>query len=139
MALVAPNEGLTDQLDYILRSTISGVANWQLVLFTNNLTLSQTTVYADLVLATFTGYGAVTLTRSSWVPAYIDSGKAKSTYTTTPVLWTCTGGAQTIYGYAIVTATSPVIRYVEKFASPVALAVGGILGVLPEVTLGTAP
>lgn len=139
MSLVAPNEGLVDQLTYILKSTISGVADWVLILFKNNPTLTQATVYADLTLATFGGYSPVTLTRGSWVTPTISSGVAVSTYTTTPQVWTVSSGSETIYGYAIVTASSPVIRYVEKFASPVAVAAGGILGVLPRVTLGTSP
>lgn len=139
MSLVAPNEGLVAQLTYILQSTISGVADWNLILFKNNATLTQASVYADLTLATFGGYSAVTLTRGSWVTPTIVSGVAVSTYTTTPQIWTVSSGSETIYGYAIVTASSPKIIYVEKFSSPVAVAAGGILGVLPRVTLGTAP
>lgn len=139
MSLVAPNEGLADQLDYILKSTISGVANWTLVLFKNNLTPNQSTVYADLTLATFGGYSPVTLSRSTWTSAVISADKAVSTYDTTPQIWLVSSGSETIYGYAIVTPSSPVIRYVERFASPIAVSAGGIIGVLPRVTLTTAP
>jgi len=139
MPLVAPNEGLNDQLAYILKSTISGVTDWELMLFINNATLTQATVFADLSEATFGGYSRVTLTRASWTSPTIIADKAVSTYTTTPTTWTVSSGSETVYGYAIITATSSVIRYVEKFASPVAVVAGGILGVLPRVTLTTAP
>lgn len=140
MALVLPNEGLTDLLAYMIRTTISGVADWLMVLWTNtSLTPGQSTVYSDLTLATFTGYSAVTVTRGTWTAPTIVSDKAVSTWGTTATLWTNTGSSQTIYGYAMVTASSPVIRLIEKFASPVVLATNGIIGVLPQFTFTTAP
>jgi len=139
MALVLPDEGLNDQLSYVIKTTISGVADWLLVLFKNNLTPTQATVYADLTLATFGGYSAVTLTRGTWTSPTIISDKAVSTWGTTPTFWTVTSGSETIYGYAMVTASSPVIRGIERFASPVAVSAGGILALLPRYTFTTAP
>lgn len=140
MSLVLPNEGLVDQLTYLLKSTISGVADWLLVLWTNSsYTPSQSSVYSDLTLATFTGYSAVTVTRGTWTTPTIISNAAVSTWGTVATQWTNTGSSQTIYGYALVTASSPVIRVVEKFASPVTVATGGIIGVLPRYTFTTAP
>ena len=135
--IVAPNEGLADLLDYVLRTSISGFVDWSLMLWINDLFPSQTTVYSSLVPATFGGYSPVTLTRSSWTPAVINANKAESTYTTTPITWTATTGPQTVYGYAIVTTTSPVIRFVERFMSPITVNVGGILALLPKITLTT--
>jgi hypothetical protein len=139
MALVLPNEGLTDLLAYWLGKTVNTFFDWQLVLFKNSFTPTQATVYADLVLATFTGYSPVTVTKANWTSPVIDTDKAVSTWTTTPTLWTCTAGSETIYGYALVTPSSPKILVVERFASPVPIAPGGIIGVLPRVTFTTAP
>lgn len=139
MPIVAPNEGLPALLDYILRDDVDGVADWELILFVNDITPDQDTEYADLTEATFTGYSSVTVTRGDWTAAVIDSDVAVSTWGAAATTWTNTGSEQTVYGYAMVTATSPVIRLIERFASPVVLATNGILGLLPRVTLGTAP
>lgn len=139
MPIVAPNEGLPALLDYILKDNVDGVADWELILFVNDITPDQDTEYADLTEATFTGYSSVTVTRGDWTAAEIADDVAVSTWGTSATTWTNTGSEQTVYGYAMVTATSPVIRLIERFASPVVLATNGILGLLPRVTLGTAP
>jgi hypothetical protein len=140
MALTAPNEGLCDQLDYLLSAPIVGVVPWYLVLWTNDdLTISQATVYADLTLATFTGYGPATLVRSGWTAAVLDGDQAVSTYGSAPVMWVNSGEPQTIYGWAIVTPVAPVIRYIEPLPYPVTLETGDPLGVLPRIALATLP
>lgn len=138
--LVAPNEGLADQLDYLLRAPISGVVPWLLILYLNDdLVLDQSTVYADLTEADFSGYSRVTLTRATWTEAVIESDAAVSTYGTDPVQWTASGSPQTLYGWAIITPVASVIRYIEPFPTPVTAAPGSPVGVLPRVTLTTLP
>lgn len=139
MPLVLPNEGLADQLAYIIKTTISGVPDWTLILFSNNLTPNQATVYADLTLATFGGFSPVTLTRGTWTSPSIVSDEAVSTYDVTPIVWIVTSGPQTIYGYAMVTPSSPVIRAIERFTTPVVVNTGGVLALLPRYTFTTAP
>lgn len=135
--LVAPNEGLADQLDYLLRAPISGVVPWLLMLWTGDLEPDQATVYADLTEATFQGYSRVTLTRSTWTPSAILDDRAVSTYGTAPVLWRCTGSPQTLSGWAVITPIASVIRYIQPFPYPVPLSIGEPVGVLPQVTLTT--
>lgn len=139
MPVVLPNEGLPDLLAYWIGKSVNTFFDWNLVLFKNALTPVQATVYADLVLATFTGYSAVPVTKADWTSPVIDTDKAVSTWKTTPTLWTCTAGSETIYGYALVTPSGPKIMAVERFASPVPVAPGGIIGVLPRLTFTTAP
>jgi hypothetical protein len=139
VSLVLPTEGLTDQLDYILSAPIPGVLDWMLVLFVNDLIPDESTVYADLEIATFNGFTPVQMNRSAWTPAIIDGIHAVSTWGTSPKTWTCTSAPQPIYGYAAVTMVSPVIRIVERFADTVPLVTGGTVGVLPRYTLGTCP
>lgn len=139
MPLVAPNEGLADQLAYLLSAPIVGVPPWLLMLWVGDLVPDQDTVYADLLEATFYGYSRVTLSRATWtVPVVIDDA-AVSTYGTAPILWMCRTRPQTVNGYAIITPVDPVIRYVERFAEPAAVVIGGQIGVLPRVTLTTLP
>lgn len=139
-SLTAPNEGLADQLDYLLSAPIVGVPPWYLVLWTNSdLTISQDTVYADLTLATFDGYGPATLARSGWTAATIIDDQAVSTYGTEVIEWINNGEPQTLYGWAIVTPVSPVIRYIQPLPYPVVLESGDPIGVLPRVALTTLP
>lgn len=136
--LVAPNEGLADQLDYILSAPISGVLPWVLILWLNSdLYPSQKTVLADLTEASFTGYSRVTIDRAGWTDAEVQGDQAVSTYGTSPTTWIASGAPQTIYGYAIITQTSSVIRYIQRFPVPLVAAPGLPVGVLPRVTLGT--
>jgi hypothetical protein len=137
-ALVAPNEGLADQLDYILSADISGVLPWVLVLWTNaDLFPVATTVWSDVTEASFTGYSRVTIARDGWTDAVLQYDQAVSTYGTTPTTWIASGAPQTLYGYAIITQTATVIRYIQRFPVPLVAAPGLPVGVLPRVTLGT--
>jgi hypothetical protein len=138
--LTAPNEGLTDQLDYILSAPITGVAPWYLILWTNDdLVISQATVFADLDEATFSGYGRVTLDRVNWTPSVIADDRAVSTYGLDPVIWTNTGSTYSVYGWAIITPVDSVIRYIQPFPDEVVLDTGDPVGVLPQVALTTLP
>lgn len=137
MPLVLPNEGLADQLNYIIRQTISGVLPWELQLYSNDFDPDQGTVLSDLLEATFTGYSGVTMTRSDWTAPVISANKAVSTWGTDPTSWTCTAGGQTIYGYMAVDTALGVLRIVERFATPVVVGVGGIISVLPRYTFTT--
>lgn len=139
MPQVFPNEGLTDLLSYWIGKQSNAFASWQLMLWKNDITPDQDTVYADLTEAAFVGYSRVTINPATWVSPIIDDDKAVTTYGTDPVTWNVTSGTETIYGYALITPTSPVIRSIERFADPVLVGAGGIIGVLPRITFTTEP
>lgn len=139
MPVVLPNEGLPTLLSYWIRRMSNAASNWKLILFKNNLTPDQDTVYADIVLADFVGYSPVDMDPTLWTSPVIDMDAAVSTWGTTPTLWTDTSGSQTIYGYALVTPSSPVIMVIEAFGTPIPIAPSGIIGVLPRLTFTTAP
>jgi len=139
MPLILPNEGLPDQLGYILRAPISGVVPWELRLWTNDLVPEQATILSELVWATFPGYFPVTMDRNAWTVPVVEDDVAVSTWGGLPVMWTNGGTAQTVYGYAAVDVLVGVLRIVERFADPVAVESGGQIGVLPRYTFGTAP
>lgn len=137
MPIVLPNEGLINLLTWMIKSPISGLLDWQLMLFTNDLHPDQDTVYSDLVEATFYGYSRVPIQRMYWtVPTIIDD-RAVSTYTETPQTWTVLGGTETIYGYAMVTPTSPLIEVIERLVEPIPFTTGGVFELLPRLTLTT--
>jgi hypothetical protein len=138
--LTAPNEGLCDQLDYVLSAPISGVLSWLLMLWVNDdLVVTQQTVYADLIEATFMGYVRRTLDRSSWTAATLEGDYAVATWSTEPIVWINSGPPATVYGWAIITPLSPVIRYIQPLPAPVTVNSGDPIAVLPRVAMTTLP
>jgi hypothetical protein len=94
-----PDQGLLPVCNGMISTVLNGA---KCVLFTNNLTPSRSTVYADLVQPTFAGYSAALLTGWS-----APSLSADGHYVTTasPVSWTKTdSGNQNVWGYGIVDA-----------------------------------
>lgn len=136
--LICPNEGLAIICARILNPAAADPLDWQLILYANDPTLSQATVWADLVESTVSGYSRVSLTQSEWTTPTIDGNVAESTWTDTPVQWTLQGGPFSIYGYAIVTPTAEKIIIIESLATPIVNAEGpGQLTILPRYTQGT--
>lgn len=136
-----PNEGIGDQLKYILSAPIPGVLSWEMWLFRNNITPTPATILDDLEEANFQGYSRATLDRESWTEPVVNDGCAHSTFGTDPLVWTVTGGPeQTLYGYALVDPGNGVIRFIQRFddADIFALTVGAKVKVLPRYTLTSA-
>jgi len=139
-AIVAPNEGLSRLLLYIVQAEELTLFPWQALLFTNDITPTQATVLADLTEVTWTGYTRLTLDPTGWTAPAIDSGQAVSEWGLLPNIWTNGGGpTETVYGYAIVDTLAGVIRFVQRFDSGDIRAVppGESVAVLPRITLGT--
>jgi hypothetical protein len=136
-----PNEGIADQLRYILMSPISGVLPWQLIMWTTDIVPDADTVLDDLVEATFTGYSQLTLDRANWLIGEPEDGCVHATWGAYAQVWYCTGGpVETIYGYAYVDASLGVIRFIQRFddADISPLQIGGKIMLLPEYTLRSA-
>lgn len=136
-----PQEGIGDQLEYILRANISGVAPWQMIFFKNNVIPDENTVLADLEEADFGGYMRLTMTRATWTSPTLSGHCATSTWGSDAVVWSVTGGPpQTLYGYAYIDFTSGVIRFVQRFddADISPIVVGGQITLLPQYTLTSA-
>jgi len=112
MGLVVTNVGELRLLEWALKSAGGTL---KLKLFSNNATVSATTVAADLIEATFTGYTARTLARASWnAPVTNGAGKAEIRYGTDQVYDFASD--QSIYGYYL-TDSSDVLLAVEKFSA----------------------
>jgi hypothetical protein len=137
MPLVFPNIGKPRLLQFVLQRNAGGIPDWELLLWINNIVPNEDSVIEDLTEATFTGYSRETLTRAAWTNPVIVANKAVSTWGTTPIVWTDTAGVETVFGYAAVDPTDNVLIMLERFAFPVAMVVGAIVGVLPRVTLKT--
>jgi len=136
-----PNEGIGDQLEYVLKRSVAGVLPWQLIFFTNDIVPDADTVLADLVEATWSGYSRLTLDRSEWTTPEVNDGCAHSTWGTDPQVWYVTGDSdETNYGYAFIDYTSGVIRFIQRFddddIQPVTP--GGKVTLLPTYTMTSA-
>lgn len=136
MPIVAPNQGLPDLLAWLLVST-STPPDLVLTLWVNDLTPDQETVFVDLDRATFGGFTERLMNRSAWTAPAVAADHAVSTWGTVPFEWTVAADPQTVYGWAAYEPFSEHLIFVERFDTPRALAVGGVFGVLPRVTLTT--
>ena len=137
MPLVAPNEGLPTLLGYLLNQNVLASPLWNLTLFVNDLTPTQTTVYADLTQPTFAGFSPAQVSPADWTTPILLNDQAYSQWGSMPTTWPCAGGTDVVYGHAIVTSVAPKILFVERWYSPVDTSVNQNVGVLPTVSMGT--
>jgi hypothetical protein len=120
----------------MVQAALSTNENYVMHLYNNNYTPVAGSVTSNFTETAFTGYAAVTLTRSGWSNPSTVSGDAQSTYAQQS--WTCTGTGDTLYGYYVVGATSGTTLWAEAFSSPRTLANGDVLDINPQFTLVSA-
>ncbi len=135
MPLVVPDQGELRLLDTMLKLALSTNENHILKLYQNNYTPVAASAPGSFTEATFTGYAARTLTRSTWNAAVTVSTKGETSYGTTPQSWTCGVTGNTIYGYWVEGSTSAKVLWAELFATSRVLATGDILNITPKFTL----
>jgi hypothetical protein len=130
MALVVPNNGEGDALEYFVNKTAP--QNLILRLFGSNTTPAETDVAATYTEYAATGYSAITLTGASWgapsegAPTSI--AYAQQTFTMT--------GAGDAYGYYMTRSVSGRIALAERFTgAPFSIpSGGGTIKVTPQIT-----
>lgn len=85
-------------------------------LFTNNISVSGTTVVADLTEADFTGYEAVPLTAEEWS---FQQGAVTTAEYSEEVVFVSTADEQNqqVYGYYLTGNDSGLLRWAENFPS----------------------
>lgn len=135
MSVVIPDVGGLLLLKWATQAT-SSPENLTLKLYTNNYSPVAASVAADFTEATFTGYAAKTLTRSSWTDPVQSGTTAKTTYP--ELTWSNSGSSQTIYGYYVVGATSGTLIFAEALDAAYAMATGSSFNLTPELTLDSA-
>lgn len=138
---ILPDEGIGDQLEYIIRTPIVGVLPWELRLWVNDIEIESGIELADLQEATFGGYNRVTMGRDQWTVPVVDEGCARSTWGTYPYRWDVTAGPiETVYGYAMVDVVAGVIRFIQRFEEQdiKPIVIGEFLKLLPVYTLTSA-
>lgn len=135
MPLVISNVGELELLDKMLKDSLTTDEDYTLKLFNNNVTPDQASVASTFTETAFTGYAAKTLTRAGWSAATTVSNKAQSSYSQQS--WTCGATGDTIYGYYVIAATSSVLLWAEKFASPRIVANTDVLNITPIFTFNS--
>lgn len=135
--LVLPNEGLPILMGRIWQVAESGYQHPVMILWVNDIEPDGATVYADLELASFTGYNPIVVTPADWTAPAVVGDVGRMTWGATPFEYTCTGGGQTVRGYAIFDPYTFKLLLVERFEESRDLVPGSVLGLLPQFTLGT--
>ena len=107
-----------------------------LKLFTNDLTITDSTVASDFTEMSGHGYAAKTLTMANWGTPSVTDGQAISTYA--QQTWTFTAGSLVnVYGYYVVMATTGTLLWACKFGAAKPIQYDGeTISVTPEFRLG---
>lgn len=131
MSLLVPNTGEVIALKYLVGYTTS-TENLVLRLYTNNKTPAETDTAGSYTEATGSGYGAITLTGSSWTV----TGGAPSSATYAAQTFTFTGSLGNVYGYYLTRASSSDLVYAERFSDgPYNIAASGdTITITPQIT-----
>ena len=135
MALVVPQEGEMQLLDKMIRAALAVDENYILKIFQNNYTPDTNATATSFTEASFTGYAAMTLTRSNWNASTIVSNAAQTSYGSNPQVSTCGATGNTIYGYWVQGATSGKVLWAERFAVARTLAQNDVLNITPTFQL----
>lgn len=139
MPLVAPKVGLPTLIKILFSDAAVPALDWQLFLWVNNVVPDADSVVSDFTNASFAGYSIVGLSRATWTAPVIVGEKTQISYGTAPIMWTATDDFEVVFGYGIFELGTNFLLVVERFAAPVDLTIYPQIGVLPRVTLGTAP
>lgn len=93
----------------------TGIGNWFCMLYQNNYTPVDASVFADFTEATFNGYVAQSFTFAA-ATTVATRGKVVAN---APCVFTCTGGSpsNTIYGYMIGDTLTGEVVWAERFGS----------------------
>lgn len=125
MDLLFPDNGLPYQLQAILTAGV------KYNLFTNNYVPTLSTVLADLTVAAWSGYAAVS---QSWSDYSINGVAGHSGFAIAPPIsfLNSSGGSVNAYGYYVTDSTGAYLLAVARFDSaPVSIAPSASLNVLP--------
>ena len=133
--IVLSEAGQEQFIQWLLNTTISGVLDYQLMLFSNEIDPDCQVEFADLVESTFPGYARFTLNRGSWQPPTTVDCCTVSLYGSVPLSWTNTGSSALVAGYAILLPPGDTLIAVQALSLPLTLPPFGTLTLRPQFTL----
>ncbi len=114
--------------------------NLQLRLFVNNITPADTDTDATFTQMSQHSYASATITMAQWTVTTNGSGEAEAVAPAKTFSFTddTVSGTVPVYGYYVVGATSGVLLWAEKFASPINISTTGqSIEITPKITLST--
>jgi hypothetical protein len=120
-------------LNDILTNSTAG--NFKLKLFTNNYTPTNADTPASFTEATFTGYAAITLTRSVSGSTWTINSSSSPAVASYPAQSFNATSAQTVYGYYITNAAGTIVYGADKFSSAISLTNPSTLNFTPQITM----
>ena len=124
---ILTNAGEKTLLEWAIKSAGGAM---KLKIFTNDATISPTTVAGDLTEATFSGYTERSLDRASWGAATTVDDKARMTYSV-PQIYTFASD-QDIWGHYITDASDNLL-FVEKYDAARVQFSGDELTIVPKL------
>lgn len=127
MNSVFADEGLIAILQKIV------VVDLTLHIFTNNITPTVNSVYADFTEASYSGYAAFTLTHTDWVSLGV-SGHIGALAYPTLTTFNSSGGSEDIYGYYVTDVADTFVFWAGLFdSSPVTVLPADSYSFIPTI------
>lgn len=110
----------------------SAPEGYVLDLFTNNVTVSDTTIAANLTPGAWSGYVQVAISLASLVSATLTGNVSYITTSVVPQFTNTSGGSVNVYGWMLRGATSGLLVAAQNFTgAPVAIANGATATLYP--------
>lgn len=134
MALVIPQEAITDSLEAFVNKTAP--EDIILRLYTNDATPATASTAADFTEASGSGYSAITLIPANWSTVVPGDEITPSTTTYPATTFTFSAAHDGIYGYYATRATSGRLAFAKRFTNAPLPIPGAGSTIEVEVTLG---
>jgi hypothetical protein len=117
---------------------INSPENLTFGLYTNSYTWLRTTTLADLTVAAWSGYAAVTIPLGSWTSLGLDGAFNAILQATALASFTnSTGGTVTAQGFYVVGASSGIFYGGYAFSSALAITAGQTVTTYPQLAVNT--
>lgn len=109
------DNGLLDVLDAFIAWMATGT--WRCALYTNDITPTKNTVYADFTASTVPGLDFQTMPYTGWAAAVIDTNQGLIEYSPPLVFQptTMSGLPEDCYGWFFYRTTGPKLKTCERF------------------------
>ena len=131
MNMVIPNEGKEKLLDWAIHDDGTGLEDYSLRLFKNNVPVANDSTLATFTQADFVGYANLSVTRAQMGSPAIVSNVAYRTRSSVPT-FSCTGGSpQMVYGWILVSVLSGLVLAGQNFDTPRVMSSGATESIDP--------
>lgn len=127
MRQIHPNVALVPLINRMI-----GSGNWVYKLYSNNVTLSPTTILSDLTeLSGVSGYSGITQSASDFTLTGVSANKGYAL--APPISWTLGSSGSTIYGYYVTDTAGSGLLAVAAFDSPLIIGGGIVVPLIPSM------